>query len=367
MAAHIGTLIQKRGTLDVLRHGIAFNGINLQLAYFRPAAGGNPEHQARYEKNRFAVMRQVHFSARTPEQSVDIVLFLNGLPLVSIELKNHFTGQNVRHAIAKYQRRDRNEPFWKRCLVHFAVDDDAVFMATKIDGKETAFLPFNRDSRNPAIYDRFPSSYLWDDFVDEDNEAQTGILQGDSLLLLIQNYLHYERDEKSGKGRMIFPRFHQLMAVRKLLAHAKANGSGHNYLIQHSAGSGKSNSIAWLAHQLANLCGADDGSILERIVVINDRRLLDRQLQETIKQFEKIRGTVTKIDRNTRQLVKALERGDKDHHHHPAEIRLYRRDGQIARKAFRHPGGRGPQLPDRRKRQGPQAGADQRGGSEKGA
>ena len=311
LAAHIGTLIQKRGTLDVLRHGIAFNGINLQLAYFRPAAGGNPEHQARYEKNRFAVMRQVHFSARTPEQSVDIVLFLNGLPLVSIELKNHFTGQNVRHAIAQYQRRDRNEPFWKRCLVHFAVDDDAVFMATKIDGKETAFLPFNRDSRNPAIYDRFPSSYLWDDFVDEDNEAQTGILQGDSLLLLIQNYLHYERDEKSGKGRMIFPRFHQLMAVRKLLAHAKANGSGHNYLIQHSAGSGKSNSIAWLAHQLANLCGADDRPIFDSIVVITDRRLLDRQLQETIKQFEKIRGTVTKIDRNTRQLVKALERGDK--------------------------------------------------------
>lgn len=311
LATHLSGLLQKRGTLEVLRNGVSFNGINLQLAYFRPSAGGNSEHQARYEANRFAIMRQVHFSTKTPDQSIDMVIFLNGLPIVSIELKNHFTSQNVHHAIAQYRRRDHREQFWGRCLVHFALDDDAVYMTTKVDGKETAFLPFNRDTFNPVIYGRFASSYLWSDFIDEYGELQPGILQADSLLLLIQNYLHSERSEKTGKEKFIFPRFHQLMAVRKLLAHAKANGSGHNYLIQHSAGSGKSNSIAWLSHQLANLCGVDGQPVFDSIVVITDRRILDKQLQDTIKQFEKIKGVVTKIDRNTKQLVKALERGDK--------------------------------------------------------
>jgi type I restriction enzyme R subunit len=311
LSAQLTTLLQKRGTLEVLRNGVSFNGINLQLAYFRPSAGGNPEHQARYEANRFAVMRQVHFSTKTPDQSIDVVVFLNGLPIISIELKNHFTSQNVHHAIAQYRRRDHREQFWGRCLVHFALDDDSVYMTTKIEGKETGFLPFNRDTFNPIIYERFAASYLWDDFTDEDGELQPGILRADSLLLLIQNYLHAERSEKTGKEKFIFPRFHQLMAVRKMLAHAKTNGSGHNYLIQHSAGSGKSNSIAWLSHQLANLCGADGQPIFDSIVVITDRRILDKQLQDTIKQFEKIKGVVTKIDRNTKQLVKALERGDK--------------------------------------------------------
>ncbi|MFZ1639931.1 MAG: DEAD/DEAH box helicase family protein [Candidatus Contendobacter sp.] len=311
LAGHVAGLIQKRGTLDVLRNGVSFSGVNLQLAYFRPSAGGNPEHQARYEGNCFAVLRQVHFSTRTPDQSVDVVILLNGLPIVSVELKNHFTGQNVQHAIAQYRRRDKNEPFWKRCLVHFAADDDAAYMSTQITGVDTAFLPFNRDTWNPVIPGNFASSYLWANFTDEDGETQPGIWTADALLLLIQNYLHLERDAKTGKEKFIFPRFHQLMVVRKLLSHAKAHGSGHNYLIQHSAGSGKSNSIAWLAHQLANLCGADGQPVFDSIIVITDRRALDRQLQDTIKQFEKIKGTVSKIDRNTRQLVKALERGDK--------------------------------------------------------
>jgi type I restriction enzyme R subunit len=311
LAAQVSALVQKRGTLEVLRNGVSFSGINLQLAYFKPSAGGNPEHQARYEGNRFAVMRQVHFSVKNPDQSIDVVLLLNGLPIVSLELKNHFTGQNVQHAIAQYQKRDAKEPFWNRCLVHFAVDDDSAYMTTRVTGADTAFLPFNRDTHNPIIEEHFASSYLWDDFTDEDGEKQAGILRGDSVLLLIQNYLHYERDEKTTKEKCIFPRFHQYMVVRKLLAHAKAHGSGQNYLIQHSAGSGKSNSIAWLAHQLANLCGADGKPVFDSIVVITDRRVLDRQLQDTIKQFEKIKGTVTKIDRNTKQLVKALERGDK--------------------------------------------------------
>lgn len=311
LASQLTALVQKRGTLEILRGGISFDGINLQLAYFRPSADGNAEHQTRYEANRFAVMRQVHFSTRTPDQSVDVAILLNGLPIASIELKNHFTGQNIQHAITQYGRRDPRDVFWGRCLVHFAVDDDAAWMTTRLKGPDTVFLPFNRDTHNPVIADRFASSYLWDDFTDEDGGLQPGILRSDSLLLLIQNYLHAERDEKTGKEKFIFPRFHQLMAVRNLLAHAKAHGSGHNFLIQHSAGSGKSNSIAWLAHQLANLCGADGQPVFDSIVVITDRRLLDTQLQNTIKQFEKIKGVVTKIDRNTRQLVKALERGDK--------------------------------------------------------
>jgi len=312
LATQISALVQRRGTLEVLRNGVSFNGINLQLAYFRPSGGGNPEHQARYEANRFAVTRQVHFSTKTPDQSVDVVILLNGLPIVSMELKNHFTGQwSVQQGVAQYRRRDPREPFWNRCLVHFAVDDDSVYMATRVAGADTAFLPFNRDTHNPIIADHFASSYLWDDFSDEDGEPQMGILRADSLLSLIQNYLHFERDDKTGKDRFIFPRFHQLLAVRKLLAHTRVHGSGHNYLIQHSAGSGKSNSIAWLAHQLANLCGDDGQPVFDSIVVITDRKVLDRQLQDTIKQFEKIKGTVSKIDRNTRQLVKALERGDK--------------------------------------------------------
>ncbi|MBM3861005.1 MAG: type I restriction endonuclease subunit R [Verrucomicrobia bacterium] len=311
LAAQASALMAKRGTLEVLRNGISFNGINVQLAFFKPSSGGNPEHQARYAGNRFAIMRQVHFSAKTPDQSVDMVILLNGLPIVSIELKNHFTGQNVQHAIAQYRRRDYREPFFARCLVHFALDDDAVYMATQLQGKETQFLPFNRDTRNPIIYGNFASSYLWADFTDEDNQTELGVLKADSLLELIQNYLHFERDEKTGKERFVFPRFHQLMVVRKLLADAKEQGSGQNYLVQHSAGSGKSNSIAWLAHQLANLCGSNGQPVFDSIVVITDRKVLDRQLQDTIKQFEKIKGTVTKIDRNTKQLVKALERGDK--------------------------------------------------------
>jgi type I restriction enzyme, R subunit len=311
LASQVSALLAKRGTLEVLRNGVSFSGINLQLAFFRPSGEGNPEHQARYERNLFGVMRQVHFSSKTPDQSVDVVLLLNGLPIVSIELKNHFTGQNVQHAIAQYKRRDQREPFWARCLVHFAVDDDSVYMTTRVLGKETPVLPFNRDTHNPIIPGRFTSSYLWEDFVDEYGESQTGLLRADSLLLLIQNYLHHERDQKTGKEKFIFPRFHQLMVVRKLLAHAKTHGSGRNYLIQHSAGSGKSNSIAWLAHQLANLSGPDGQPVFDSIVVITDRIVLDRQLQGTIKQFEKIKGVVTAVRGGTRQLVAALKRGDK--------------------------------------------------------
>jgi type I restriction enzyme R subunit len=310
LAAQVSSLIQKRGTLEILRNGVAFNGVNLQLAYFRPSAGGNPEHQAGYQANRFAIIRQFHFSAKTPDQSLDMVITLNGLPILTIELKNRFTSQNVHHAIAQYRRRDAREPFWNRCFVHFAVDDDSAYMTTKLAGMDTDFLPFNRDTHNPPIYGNFASSYLWAGFKDEDGDSHPGIFSADSLLLLIQNYLHYQKDEKTGKEKFIFPRFHQLLSVRKMLAHAQKHGSGQNYLIQHSAGSGKSNSIAWLAHQLANLFDENNQRVFDSIIVITDRRILDKQLRDTIKQFEKVKGVVTAISGNTKQLVKALERGD---------------------------------------------------------
>ena len=186
-----------------------------------------------------------------------------------------------------------------------------LIMSTQIVGAGTAFLPFNRDTHNPIIQDHFASSYLWSEFTDEDGEVQPGIWQADSLLLLIQNYLHFERDEKTGKEKFIFPRFHQYQVVRKLFSHARAHGSGNNYLIQHSAGSGKSNSVAWLAHQLANLCGADHQPVFDSVIVITDRRVLDKQLQDTIKQFEKIKGVVTPIRNGAKQLTQALARGDK--------------------------------------------------------
>lgn len=307
----VSMLIQKRGTLEVLRNGASFGGVNLQLLSYKPSSSGNPEHQARYEANRFSIVRQVHFSPKNTDQSIDVVVCLNGIPIITIELKNHFTGQNVQHAIAQYRRRDPREPFFPRCLVHFAVDDDAIYMTTNVCGEDTEFLPFNRDTRNPVIAGSFASSYLWEDFEDIDGKTEMGILRADSLLTLIQNYLHIEHDEKTGKEKFIFPRFQQLMVVRKLLAHAAEHGSGHNYLIQHSAGSGKSNSIAWLAHHLANLSGSDGQPVFDSIIVISDRIVIDRMLAGTIKQFEKIKGVVSIIRSGTKNLVKALEKGDK--------------------------------------------------------
>ncbi len=284
----------KRGVLTLFRDGFVLAGIKLKFAYFKPSTGFNAEHKRKYEANRFSVVRQFHYSKATPDNSIDVVILLNGLPFISMELKNEFTGQNVTHAQEQYRkRRDARDPFLRSCLVHFAVDNNTVFMTTKLANGDTYFLPFNRDTKNPIIEDKFASSYLWEE-----------VLQADSLLELLQNYIHYEQDEKTGEEKTIFPRYHQRDVVKKLLSDVKQTGTGKNYLIQHSAGSGKSNSIAWLAHQLANLF--QDGSedpVYDSVIVITDRKVLDKQLQKTIKQFEKIKGTVRKIDRNTKQLV----------------------------------------------------------------
>ena len=306
--------ISRYGTLHVLRKGIKDRGAKFKLMIRRPSSGLNPEHLILYRKNRFSMVRQVKYSKKN-ENSLDLVLFLNGIPLVTAELKNSLTGQFVQNAVKQYKKdRDPKEPLFKfkRCLVHFAIGNEEAFMTTRLSGHKTRFFPFNLDTENPPNPNGHKTAYLWED-----------VLQPDSLLTLLQNYLHVQINAEKvydAKSRqvvtkeseaLIFPRFHQLDVVRKLLKAAKKEGAGHSYLIQHSAGSGKSNSIAWLAHQLASLYqnDGDKDRLFDSIIVITDRRVLDRQLQNTIKQFEQVEGVVKKIDQHSSQLKNALETG----------------------------------------------------------
>jgi type I restriction enzyme, R subunit len=305
--------ISKRGSLYVLRKGIKDRGANFKLAYFKPSSGMNPEHQALYAKNRFSVVRQLKYSKKN-ENSLDLTIFLNGIPIITAELKNSLTGQTLANAVKQYkQDRDPKEPLFqfKRCLVHFAVGNEAVEMTTRLQGNQTRFLPFNKDVVNPVNPNGHKSSYLWDD-----------ILQPDMLLELINSYLHVQRntekyyDKNKGLAEreyevLVFPRFHQLDSVRKILGAVRNEGVGKSYLVQHSAGSGKSNSIAWLAHQLASLYQhkEDTERLFDSIIVVTDRRVLDKQLQDTIKQFEQTAGVVQPIDQNAAQLLAALQTG----------------------------------------------------------
>jgi type I restriction enzyme R subunit len=318
--ALLGSLVKElasKNALHVLRHGFKCFGKTFRLAYFAPNTGMNPEAAAAYGHNRLRVTRQVHCSEKHPNQALDMVLSVNGLPVVTLELKNPMTGQTVHDAIRQYKNdRDPAEPifrFKERALVHFAVDPDQAFMTTRLSGSKTAFLPFNRGHQygagNPlAEKGGYRTSYLWEQ-----------VLARDSLMDILARFLHLEVSEtkvttKKGvkrhrKETVIFPRYHQLDAVRKLVTSARAKGSGHNYLVQHSAGSGKSNSIAWLAHRLSSLHDPDDNKVFDTIVVITDRRVLDQQLQNTIYQFEHKQGVVQKIDENTQQLAQALSSG----------------------------------------------------------
>jgi len=308
----VASEIDKRGTLDVLRNGIRDYGTRFELAYFRPSSGLNEGLRRLYEANVFSVVRQLHYSQKT-EQSIDLVLFLNGVPIFTAELKNPLTGQNVGDAMAQYQRdRDPREPLlrFRRCLAHFAVDPDLVYMTTRLEGDRTYFLPFNkgrdRGAGNPPVSPvskSYPTAYLWEE-----------VWARDSVLNLVQHFIHEVTDDdngslKRGRRRVIFPRYHQLDSVRRLIAHARGHGAGERYLIEHSAGSGKSNSIAWLAHQLSVLHDELDKRVFDSIVVITDRRILDRQLQHTVRQFEQITGVVENIDKTSRQLKEALEQG----------------------------------------------------------
>jgi type I restriction enzyme R subunit len=299
-----------RGTLDVLRHGVTDSGVPLRLAFFRPASGLNPEAAARYALNRLTVTRQVHYATKDPALSIDLVLAVNGLPVATAELKEPLKGQTTERAIRQYKTdRDTREPLlrWKhRALVHFAVDTDLAFMTTRLAGTATRFLPFNRGrgtgAGNPDNPGGYKTAYLWET-----------VWARDCWMDVLQRFLHLEKraDPKTGKAReeIVFPRFHQLDAVTRLLSHARAYGPGQNYLVQHSAGSGKSNSIAWLAHQLAGLHDAADRPVFTSVIVITDRRVLDRQLQDNIYQFEHAQGVVQKVDADSAQLAAAINAG----------------------------------------------------------
>jgi len=317
---HVAKELDKHGTLHYLRNDLKYIGSKFKLCQFKPELE-NPETEQRYNANIFRVVRQVYYSTRN-QNSIDLVLFLNGLPIATIELKTDFT-QNVNDAINqyKYDRLPKGEPlleFKKRALVHFAVSTDEVYMTTKLEGSKTYFLPFNKgkadgSSGNPPNENGYATSYLWED-----------ILQKNTLINILARYVHLEVKEKEDyQGKkyksetLIFPRYHQLDSVRKLLADTKIKGSGNNYLIQHSAGSGKSNSIAWLAHQLSSLHGLSGKSVFNSIIVITDRTVLDNQLQETIMSFEHKDGVVVGISREgtneskSEQLADALDRGAK--------------------------------------------------------
>ncbi|MBI2839689.1 MAG: type I restriction endonuclease subunit R [Acidobacteria bacterium] len=304
--------IERRGALDVLRTGVKDAGCKFMLAYFRPSSGLNEPLQKLYQANLFAVVRQLRYSQKN-ENRLDVVLFLNGIPIFTAELKNPLTGQTVEDAIQQYRfDRDPREPLlaFRRCLVHFAVDPDLVYVTTHLEGPTTRFLPFNQGkfggAGNPPVPPTqrgYATAYLWD-----------RIWARDSILELLQHFIHEveEEDEngrRTGRSKLIFPRYHQLDAVRRLVRDARERGPGQHYLIQHSAGSGKSNSIGWLAHRLSVLHDAHDRRVFDSIIVITDRRVLDRQLQRTIRQFEQTSGLVENIDKTSHQLKEALEAG----------------------------------------------------------
>ena len=315
--------LELKGTLHVLRHGFKCFGKTFRMAYFRPNTRMNPKAAENYAKNRLTITRQVAFTSVMKKADgknrrciIDVTLAVNGIPVVTAELKNPLTGQRAAHAVHQYENerdgRDLLFAFKKRALAHFAVDPDEIWMTTRLKGKETHFLPFNRGNNhgagNPPVEGNWKTHYLWGE-----------VLQVGSLLEILQRFMHLEVKEKQvktdkgvrtvRKETMIFPRYHQLDAVRKLVAHAKAEGAGRNYLIQHSAGSGKSNSIAWLAHRLASLHDERDEKVFHSVIVVTDRRVLDQQLQSTIYQFEHKTGVVEKIDENTQQLARALSQG----------------------------------------------------------
>lgn len=301
--------LKQRGTLDVLRNGVKLvPNLKFFLCAFKPASNLNPALVRLFESNILSAIRQLRYSAKN-ENAIDVALFVNGVPVATLELKNTLTGSTFRHAELQY-RKDRapaNEPlltFKRGALVHFAMDQDNVSMTTRLQNGKTRFLPFNRGSSsgagNPDIAGEFRIAYLW-----ADQPEGRAIFSRDILLDIIGRFVHLDTSE--GKEALIFPRFHQIDAVLKMIGHSRANGSGRNYLVQHSAGSGKSNTIAWTAHRLVTLHDDADKPVFETAIVVTDRIVLDRQLQGTIAQFEQTPGVVRKIDGTSRQLKAAIE------------------------------------------------------------
>lgn len=302
--------IQDKGIVKALQAGVKIRDITIKLAHPKPNSSANEKAIENYNKNIFSITRQLYFSEKN-NKSLDMVIFLNGLPLITMELKNPFTGQNVYNAIEQYKKdRDPRESIFKQSVVHFALDSDLIYMSTKLEGIQTKFLPFNRGLNNgsgaiglecgggnPAVKDKMKTSYFWEE-----------LLQKDTLSKLL-----FDFTIKNSKG-VIFPRFHQFDVVSRLLKDVKEKGVGQRYLIQHSAGSGKSNSIAWLAHNLVSLHRIENDKekeVFDSILVVTDRRVLDRQIQENVKSFTQDKNLVESITEGSRQLKAALEEGKK--------------------------------------------------------
>ncbi len=298
--------LDERGTVDVLRHGVVDLGVTVRLAYFKPAHGLTPELMKLYDDNRVSVTRQFPYEAGSTK-TIDMALLVNGIPTATVELKNPLTNQTIEHAIHQY-RTDRdpaNVTLARRAVVHFAVDPDHAAMTTRLAGQSTRFLPFNLGHNlgagNPPNPGGHRTAYLWE-----------RVWQRDAWLDLLGRFVHVERSgtgtaaQRRAGETVIFPRYHQWDAVLRIENDARTRGAGHSYLVQHSAGSGKSNSIAWTAHRLSNLHDADDRKVFDKVIVITDRVVLDKQLQDTIFQFEHARGVVQKIDKDSTQLAEAL-------------------------------------------------------------
>lgn len=302
--------IKKHGLLECIRKGIKDRGVSLDLAYNKPPTTMNRTLIEKYEKNRFNVSRQVYYS-KDNQNSLDMVLFLNGLPLVVMELKNPLTGQTVEHAKKQliHDRNPKEQLFQSnsRAIVYFAVDPDEVYMTTELKGNATYFLPFNKGNNggkgNPTAYHSYRTNYLWED-----------ILTPDSLLDLVYRFVFLKKDDildSNGeviaeREMLIFPRYHQLDVVREIENDVQEKSVGTNYLIQHSAGSGKTNSISWLSHRLAKLHDENNEAVFSSVIVITDRRVLDKQLQDAVYQLGHKAGMVERIDKDSSQLADAI-------------------------------------------------------------
>ncbi|MDT7520925.1 type I restriction endonuclease [Rhodoferax sp. TBRC 17198] len=312
--ARISSEISKRGIIDVLRNQVVDRGVYLNLCYFEPKSDLNPDHLKLYQSNQFTVVRQLHYSEQN-ENSIDMVLFLNGLPIVTMELKNQLTGQNVKHSENQYRfDRDPKEPLlhFKRCMVHFCVDNNRVSMTTRLAGQKTFFLPYNRDLENPSVESGYRTKYLWEE-----------ILPPSSLIDVLENFVHLSKEKEFFfndktqkidsvvKEVLVFPRYHQLDLIRKFRRQLKKDGVGKNYLVQHTTGSGKSYSIGWLSHTLTSLYRSkgDTKRLFDTIIVVTDRTVLDDQLRNTIRSLEKIDGVVNGVEHGSQELKKFLEQG----------------------------------------------------------
>lgn len=304
--------IAKYGLIYVLKNGIKDRGVKLNLMYRKPNMSFNKEGMELYNKNRFSVTEELVYSS---EGRIDLVIFLNGLPIITFELKNEASGQNYKDAIEQYQLdRDPKEKLFKfneRCLVHFAMDTSECYMTTKLDGRKTFFLPFNRGNEggkgNPYVEGKISTHYIWED-----------ILVKDTLLTIIDKFVYLqvkesvnEKGKKIKKESVIFPRYHQIDVIRKVLADVLKYKTENNYLIQHSAGSGKTNSIAWLAHRLMSLHDDENNNIFDSIIVITDRTVVDKQLQEAVKGLDHAEGSIEVANKDSAQLADAIKRGTK--------------------------------------------------------